>query len=163
MAGLVPRMCFLTRGVGVHKDRLVSFELALRDAEIERFNLVPVSSILPTGCEIVSKEEALKELEDGEIVFVVMARKTIDSEENVSAAVGYSRLMDENKHGYVAEYTAIGENEESVKNKAINMAEEMLKMKYGDNSKLVSDGVAVSVKGENGKYVTAVAALVFVI
>ncbi len=31
---------FLTRGIGVHKERLTAFELALRDADIEQQNLV---------------------------------------------------------------------------------------------------------------------------
>jgi len=43
----VPSMVFFTKGVGVHRDRLASFELALRKAGIEKFNLVYVSSIFP--------------------------------------------------------------------------------------------------------------------
>ena len=43
----VPKAIFFTNGVGVHKDRLSSFELALRDAGIEKANLVTVSSIFP--------------------------------------------------------------------------------------------------------------------
>ena len=31
---------FFSKGVGMHKDRLASFEAALRDAGIEKFNLV---------------------------------------------------------------------------------------------------------------------------
>jgi arginine decarboxylase len=31
---MVPQKVFLTKGVGVHKDKLASFELALRDAGI---------------------------------------------------------------------------------------------------------------------------------
>ena len=36
----VPRKVFFTKGVGKHRTRLQSFELALRDAGIEVFNLV---------------------------------------------------------------------------------------------------------------------------
>ena len=52
----VPTKIFFTKGVGVHKDRLASFELALRNAGIEKFNLVYVSSIFPPGAKIISKE-----------------------------------------------------------------------------------------------------------
>ena len=45
---LVPKAMFFTNGVGVHKDRLSSFELSLRDAGIEKANLVTVSSIFVT-------------------------------------------------------------------------------------------------------------------
>ncbi|MBU4582499.1 MAG: pyruvoyl-dependent arginine decarboxylase, partial [Proteobacteria bacterium] len=43
----VPKQIFFTKGVGLHKEELHSFELALRDAGIEKCNLVQVSSILP--------------------------------------------------------------------------------------------------------------------
>ena len=47
----VPTKVFFTKGVGVHKDKLASFELALRNAGIEKCNLVYVSSILPPYCK----------------------------------------------------------------------------------------------------------------
>jgi arginine decarboxylase len=51
----VPKRIFFTKGVGIHKEELHSFELALRDAGIEKCNLVQVSSILPPGCQVISK------------------------------------------------------------------------------------------------------------
>jgi arginine decarboxylase len=53
----VPTRIFFTKGVGVHKDRLASFELALRKAGIEKCNLVYVSSIFPPKCKQTSKPE----------------------------------------------------------------------------------------------------------
>ncbi|PIR94717.1 pyruvoyl-dependent arginine decarboxylase, partial [Candidatus Falkowbacteria bacterium CG10_big_fil_rev_8_21_14_0_10_37_6] len=41
---MIPRFCFFTKGAGAHKDRLASFETALRKAGIEKCNLVNVSS-----------------------------------------------------------------------------------------------------------------------
>ena len=52
-----PKMMFFTKGEGVHKDYLTSFELALREAEIADLNVVSVSSILPPRCKIVSRQE----------------------------------------------------------------------------------------------------------
>ena len=75
---MVPKMMFLTKGVGVDKNRLSSFELALRNAGIERFNLVHVSSILPPLCKIVPQSEGLRHLEAGETFFVEV-RATIYS------------------------------------------------------------------------------------
>src|SRR5438445_7278437 len=54
----VPKGIFFTHGVGVHKDYLSSFELALRDANVEKQNLVTVSSIFPPHCREVSRKEA---------------------------------------------------------------------------------------------------------
>ena len=53
----VPSKVFFTKGVGVHKEKLVSFEMALRDAHVSPFNLVTVSSIMPPQAKIVSREE----------------------------------------------------------------------------------------------------------
>src|SRR5439155_674983 len=44
---MVPNKVFFTKGVGVHKERLASFELALRAAGVTHRNLVLVSSIFP--------------------------------------------------------------------------------------------------------------------
>ena len=57
---MVPGKMFFTKGVGVHRDKLASFEQALRMAGIEKCNLVYVSSIFPPHCEIVPVEEGLK-------------------------------------------------------------------------------------------------------
>ncbi|HKC32256.1 MAG TPA: pyruvoyl-dependent arginine decarboxylase [Xanthobacteraceae bacterium] len=67
---------FLAKGTGVHRHRLTSFELALRDAEIEQQNLVSISSILPPHCRLISREEGVATLRPGEITFTVLARKS---------------------------------------------------------------------------------------
>src|SRR6266568_4791061 len=54
----VPTKAFLTKGVGRHKEKLTSFEMALRDAHLATFNLVRVSSIFPPQCELVDGEYA---------------------------------------------------------------------------------------------------------
>ena len=59
----VPRKLFLTRGVGINKEKLTSFEMALRNAGIAHVNIVRVSSIFPPGCKIVSPEEGLAVIE----------------------------------------------------------------------------------------------------
>ena len=71
---MVPTHAFFTKGVGVHKNKLQSFELALRAAGIEKQNLVYVSSIYPPNCELLSLEEGVKALHPGQITFCVMAR-----------------------------------------------------------------------------------------
>ena len=107
---MVPRRIFLTKGVGVHKDKLASFELALRDAGIEKCNLVMVSSILPPNCKIVSKEEGLKALNAGEITFCVMARSdTNEPNRLISASIGIAVPKDSNNYGYLSEHHSFGE------------------------------------------------------
>ena len=82
----VPSKVFFTKGVGRHKHQLQSFELALRDAGISQFNLVTVSSILPPGCKRVTREEGLKSLKPGQIVFCVLARNATSEPNRLAAA-----------------------------------------------------------------------------
>jgi len=56
---MVPTKMFFTKGVGVAKQQLMSFEMALRNAGIEKFNLVSVSSILPPACQRITKKKGL--------------------------------------------------------------------------------------------------------
>ena len=104
---MIPKKMFLTKGKGVHKDRLASFELALRDAGIEICNLVHVSSILPPNCEIISKEEGRKELSPGQITFCVMAREeTNEPSRLISAAIGVAVPQRKEEYGYLSRKTS---------------------------------------------------------
>ena len=60
MLDLVAKKLFLTKGKGVHEDRLTSFEYALRDAGIAGTNLVLISSIFPPKAKLISRKEGLK-------------------------------------------------------------------------------------------------------
>ncbi|MBN2014750.1 MAG: arginine decarboxylase, pyruvoyl-dependent [Candidatus Altiarchaeota archaeon] len=107
---MIPKRVFFVKGLGVHKDKLASFELALRDAGIEKFNLVNVSSILPPRCEVVKPDAGLKHMKPGQIVYCVMA-KTETNEPNrlVSAAIGCAVPNNKDIHGYLSEHHAFGE------------------------------------------------------
>jgi len=107
---MIPTKMFFTKGVGIHKDKLASFEAALRCAGIERCNLVCVSSIFPPNAKILSKEEGLKLLKPGEITYIVMARnETKEPNRLISAAIGFAKTSDPNLYGYVSEHHAYGE------------------------------------------------------
>lgn len=111
MNNAVPKKMFLTKGVGVHRDRLASFELALRSAGIEKCNLVYVSSIYPPQCKIISKSEGEKLLKPGQITFCVMARtETNEPNRLISSAIGLAIPSDrKNTYGYLSEHHGYGE------------------------------------------------------
>lgn len=124
---MVPTKLFLTRGVGVHKDRLASFELALRDAGIEKCNLVYVSSILPPHCRIISKDEGLKLLKSGEITYCVMARmETNEPNRLMATAIGVAIPKDNNNYGYLSEHHSFGETAKKSGDYAEDLAATML-------------------------------------
>jgi len=130
---MIPSKLFLTKGVGVHKDRLASFELALRDAGIEKCNLVYVSSILPPNCKIIPKEEGLKSLSPGQITFVVMARMEANEPNRLmSAAIGIAVPKENSTHyGYLSEVHNFGETAKKAGEYAEDLAATMLATTLG--------------------------------
>ncbi len=129
---MIPKKVFFTKGVGRHKYQLQSFELALRDAGIETFNLVSVSSILPPGCQIVPREEGLKDLKPGQIVFLVMARNaTNEPNRVVASSIGCALPADGSHYGYLSEHHDFGENAEIAGHHAEDLAATMLATKLG--------------------------------
>lgn len=129
----VPTKIFFTKGVGVHKDRLASFELALRDAGIEKCNLVYVSSILPPCCKIISRDEGTKLLKPGQITFCVMARnETNEPNRLISSAIGVAVPKENTKnYGYLSEHHAFGEKAEIAGEYAEDLAATMLATTLG--------------------------------
>lgn len=129
---MVPKKMFLTKGVGVHKDRLASFELALRDAGIEKCNLVCVSSILPPNCKIISKVEGLKQLKPGQITFVVLARNdTQEPNRLMASAIGLAVPTERQHYGYLSEHHSFGETSEKAGEYAEDLAATMLATTLG--------------------------------
>ncbi|MFA4982918.1 MAG: arginine decarboxylase, pyruvoyl-dependent, partial [Candidatus Micrarchaeia archaeon] len=131
-SNLVPKKVFFTKGVGTHKDKLTSFELALRDAGIAKFNLVTVSSILPPFCEAIPKSKGLPMLNDGEVVFVVMSRNESNEHNRlISASVGAAVPADRSQYGYLSEYHSFGETEDTAGDYAEDLAASMLASTLG--------------------------------
>lgn len=129
---MVPKKIFLTKGVGVHKERLASFELALRAAGLAHCNLVLVSSIYPPACKIISKEEGLKLMRPGEIVFAVYDRESTNEPNRlVAASVGLAIPAEPTMHGYLSEHHAFGETDERAGEYAEDLAASMLATTLG--------------------------------
>ena len=128
----VPTKIFFTKGVGRHKDYLQSFELALRDAKIEKCNLVTVSSIFPPGCKRVSTEEGLRLLNPGQITFAVMARNgTNEPNRLIAASIGVATPADYTQYGYLSEHHPFGETDEKAGEYAEDLAATMLATTLG--------------------------------
>ena len=128
----VPKEIFLTKGIGRHKEKLASFEEALRDAKIASFNLVPVSSIFPPGCKIVPIEKGLKKLHPGQILHCVISRNTSNEYRRmIAASVGVAIPKDRNHHGYLSEHHSFGETDKQAGDYAEDLAALMLSTTLG--------------------------------
>ncbi|MFZ2052756.1 MAG: arginine decarboxylase, pyruvoyl-dependent [Candidatus Aminicenantales bacterium] len=183
MSAIIPQRLFLTKGRGQHKEKLASLEQALRDAGIAPFNLVKVSSIFPPSCKLVSREEGLKVLRPGQIIFLVMSENsTNEAHRLISASIGLAIPNTPVHYGYLSEHHSFGQNEKEAGLYAEQLAAEMLATTLGQNFDIseiwegeekkvfkISDELLVrtrnitqTTKGEKGLWTTALAAAVFV-
>jgi len=180
---IIPTKLFLTKGVGKHKDKLQSFELALRNAGIQHCNLVNVSSIVPPNCKIISAEEGIKLLKPGEITFVVLAQNSTNEPNRlIAASIGLALPKDRSFYGYLSEYHSYGESAKKAGDYAEDLAATMLATTLGiefdadkawDEKKQVfkmsgkivkTTSITQTARGDiNGLWTTVIAAAVFIL
>ncbi len=129
---MIPKSFFLTKGVGYHKDYLQSFELALRGAGIQHCNLVKVSSIIPPRCVRLSKEEGLKRLRPGEIIYIVLSQNsTSEPHRLIASSIGVALPSDNDQYGYLSEHHSFGQTDEIAGDYAEDLAATMLATTMG--------------------------------
>jgi arginine decarboxylase len=182
MSRLVPNKIFLTKGVGRHKEKLASFEMALRDAGIQAVNYVQVSSIFPPGCKLISKHAGLKQIKSGEITFIVMSRgETEESHRLTAASIGMAIPSDPNSYGYLSEHHAHGQTDEECGDYAEDIAAQMLATTLGipfdenaswderqsqwklSNEIVKTTNITQSAIGQRGVWTTVLAAAVLIL
>lgn len=179
---MIPQHFFLTKGVGKHKEYLQSFELALRDADIQHFNIVNVSSIIPPGCELILKEQGLKMMKPGEITFIVMSKNSTNEPHRlIASSIGVAIPSGKSNYGYLSEHHSFGETDEVAGDYAEDLAATMLATTMGlqfdpetawDERKqlfktsgliIKTTNITQSAKGNrDGLWTTVIAAAVFV-
>ena len=124
---MIATKVFLTKGVGVHKDKLASFELALRNAGIAACNIVRVSSIFPPNCKLISRSEGLKLIKPGQVAFTVISENsTKEPHRLIAASIGLALPAERPMYGYLSEHHSFGETEEVAGEYAEELAAEML-------------------------------------
>ena len=123
----VPTRAFLTKGVGRHKEKLTSFEMALRQAHIAQYNLVRVSSIWPPQCRMISRAKGLQSLSPGQITFAVVAEAaTNEPSRRATASIGIAIPTNPDQYGYIAEHHAFGMRRAAAGDYAEDLAASML-------------------------------------
>ena len=178
---MVPKKVFFTKGVGKHKNQLQSFELALRNAGIEKCNIVNVSSIVPPNCKISSREKAIQELKSGAITYCVMSRNSTNEPNRlIGSAIGVAVPRDRKHYGYISEHHSFGEVAQKAGDYAEDLAASMLattlglefdpdkawderKQEYKMSGRFVrTQSVVQTAQGDkNGLWTTVLAAAVF--
>ncbi len=123
----IPKKVFFTKGVGVSREKLTSFEMALRDAKIANLNLVKVSSIFPPYCKKIPREVGLRFLSSGQIVHCVMSEcSSNEPHRMLAASVGVAIPKNEENYGYLSEHHTFGATDSECGDYAEDMAASML-------------------------------------
>jgi arginine decarboxylase len=160
---------------------LQSFELALRNAGIEKCNIVNVSSIVPPHCKIIPRERGIQELNAGQITYCVMARNcTNEPNRLVGAAIGVALPKEPNSHGYISEHHCFGVISKKLEDYTEDLAATMLattlglefdpnkawdqrKQQYKMSGQIVrTQSIAQTAEGDkNGLWTTVIAVAIF--
>ena len=129
---LVAKKLFLTKGMGVHEDKLTSFEYALRNAGIAGTNLVLISSIFPPGAKLISRTAGLKLIKPGQILFTIYSKnQTNEPRRHITASVGIAQPKDKSRYGYLSEYDSFGQSQKEAGDYAEDIAAQMLASSLG--------------------------------
>lgn len=132
MLDLVAKQLFLTKGKGVHEDKLTSFEYALRDAGIAGTNIVLISSIFPPHAKLISRKEGLKLIRPGQILFTIYSKnQTSEPHRLIASSVGLALPKDPARYGYLSEHDSFGQSEKTAGDYAEDIAAQMLASSLG--------------------------------
>lgn len=181
MLPYVPRELFLTKGVGRHREKLASFEEALRDAKIAQYNLVHVSSIFPPFCKVIPVKKGIRKLKPGQVVAVVLSRaETNENHRLVAATIGVAIPKNRSQYGYLSEHHSFGQTEEQAGEYGEELAASMLctilgvdferdadwsekKQQWMISNQIVkTTNITQSAIGVNGAWTTVLAAAVLI-
>lgn len=146
-----PTKVFFTKGVGRHKEKIGSFEKALREADIAKYNIVEVSSILPPKVKIIKPEEGIKDLLEGQIIYCVLSRNSTSKKEKITSSLGVAKPK-KDRRGFIIEKSG----KENINGQAKSIAEGLLEEEIEDSFEIIAEG-----KGKKGKWTTVVTASVF--
>lgn len=178
----VPTKMFFTRGKGRAREKLTSFEAALRNAGISQFNLVQVSSIFPPQCKVIKRQDGIALLHPGELTFCVIARnETNEPGRLIASATGVAIPKDRTRYGYISEHHSYGQTSEQAGDYAEDLAASMLATilgvpfdpdkSYDERKELwkISNQIVRTIRivqtargAKNGDWTTVIAAAVFV-
>lgn len=141
----------ITSGKSEGPSKLNAFDNALLDAGIGDVNLIKVSSIIPADSEFVK----LPFLKPGAMINCVLAHATSNKKGDVITAVIAVAISDD--FGCVVEHSEINKDPEEVKEHAVFMVKEMMKIRNMEINELIIEEKSHVVENEG----SVVAAIVY--
>jgi arginine decarboxylase len=99
-----PTRLFFASGMGTHETQRAAMQRAMRQAGVSDCNFVKVSSVIPPGCEIITRERGLRMLRAGGIVHAVIAEgETSEPYQRITPAICWAQPDDPELPGYMTE------------------------------------------------------------
>jgi len=141
----------ITSGKAEGPSKLNAFDNALLDAGIGDVNLIKVSSILPAD----SKFAELPELKAGDMINCVLAHAASNRKGDIITAVIAAATS--NDFGCVVEHSDINKDPDEVKEKAVFMVKEMMKIRGMEIKEIIIETQSHVVENEG----SVVAAIVY--
>ncbi len=115
----------MSKGVGRSTQRLPSFDKALLDAGVGNYNLVKLSSILPSECKEVSIGKITSFIKEGSLLPTAFATITSSIEgEKLASAVAVGIPVDKEKVGVIMEFSGLGIDKKDAENTVVEMVRE---------------------------------------
>lgn len=178
----IPQYYFVTAGsgdtdIGPGEDpwETGSYDLALLEAELANFNVVPYTSVLPPESKEVSLEFARQYFHHGAVVEVIMAK--VNGVQGDTLVTGVGRIWVREKAtgkligGFAAEYEKVYKGQKVAEAEAVAEAQKMLKISLEgevsrryDPAKVESFGITYKTDHEivDKKFGTSLTALAWV-
>ena len=113
---MLMKKCCISKGIGVSRKGLPSFDKALLNAGVGNYNLVRLSSILPAEHEWISVEELPSQYPEGSLL--PTAYSTITSDilgDTIVSTIGVGIPKDPSKVGVIMEYSDKNISEEQAR------------------------------------------------
>ncbi|MBN1896763.1 MAG: pyruvoyl-dependent arginine decarboxylase [Candidatus Aenigmarchaeota archaeon] len=132
---------YINSGEGEGPTRKAAFDNALWKIGIANYNIIPLSSIIPEGSEILEEKIDWNDREHGHRLYVVMAESYAESPgENAAAGIGWIWEERENGKGIFVEIVGKSREEvsEDIKKSLLSMASYRPE-KYGDPNIRISE------------------------
>ncbi|OHA15316.1 MAG: hypothetical protein A3G52_00975 [Candidatus Taylorbacteria bacterium RIFCSPLOWO2_12_FULL_43_20] len=132
----------LTKGEGEGSTLLSAFDAALFDAGIANYNLIHLSSIIPTGFQIVVKKPNINQSEFGKKLYVVIAeRRENEIGKEAWAGIGWVLKNDNSGEGLFVEH--VGTTKEDVDNEIMSSLNDMKTRRQGNFGEIHSETIGV--------------------
>src|SRR3954469_9839947 len=123
----VPTRVFFTSGTGYHETARVAMQRSLEEAGVAECNLVKISSVIAPGCRIITRDQGVKLLKPGAIVYAVIAQgQTQEPHQRVTPALCWAQPDDETLPGFITEVEEDEANGKTAKTATDVAGEEVL-------------------------------------